>query len=370
MVKYIWQKSYWTKFTWESEKILNSLSKAKKAQGYLLGLAVFFELKEQGDILVEEAFTTSAIEGEKLDRNTIRSSVARRLGLPTAGLPNIKRNSDGLVELLIDATLNHNKPLTKERLWGWQASLFPTGFSGIYKIGVGHWREGKASMQVVSGSLGKKTVHYEAPPSEKVDEEMTRFLDWWNEPQKELDGIIRAAIAHFWFVTIHPFDDGNGRIARIITDMALSQDEKTGKRLYSLSSQIIKDKKNYYNILEMTQKGIGDITEWVNWFLEMFNRSIDNSKALVEKSMFIGKFYKHHAELNLNERQKKVVKKLLEHLPEDFSGGLTNKKYVAMTKVSPETAKRDIKGLLYKGILLPNEGRGRSTSYRLNRDLN
>ena len=369
MVKYIWQKNSWTKFIWESAKIMNPLLKAKRAQGYLFGQADFFELKEQGDILIEEAFTTSAIEGETLDRNTIRSSVAKRLGLPTAGLPNIKRNSDGLVELLIDATLNHNKPLSKERLWGWQASLFPTGFSGIRKIAVGQWRKGQAPMQVVSGSMGKEKVHYEAPPSKRVEEEMIMFLDWWNEPPIDLDGIIRAAIAHFWFVTIHPFADGNGRIARAITDMALAQDEKTSKRLYSLSSQILKDKKNYYIVLERTQKGNGDITEWINWFLEMFYKSIDSSKVLVEKSIFIGKFYSHHAELNLNERQKKVIKKLLERLPDDFSGGLTNKKYVAMTKVSSETAKRDIRDLVDKRILFPNEGRGRSTSYRLNRKI-
>ena len=369
MIKYIWQNNSWTNFTWESEKLVSSLSNAKKAQGYILGQADFFELRYLGEIIAEEAYTTSAIEGENLDKDAIRSSVAKRLGLPTAGLTKETRNSDGLVELLIDAIRGHDKRLTKERIWGWQASLFPTGFSGIHKISVGEWRKGDTPMQVISGPMGKEKVHFEAPPSTSVEKEMIKFLDWWNTPPDELDGLIRAAIAHLWFVTIHPFDDGNGRIARAITDMALAQDEKINKRLYSLSSQIIKDKKNYYDILEKTQKGQGDITEWINWFLDMFYRSIENSKSKIEKSLYIGKFYKFYAQVELNERQKKVIQRLLDCLPEDFRGGLTNKNYVAMTKISPGTAKRDLADLVNKSILIPNEGKGRSVSYRLNRKI-
>lgn len=369
MKQYIWQKKFWPTFTWKTEEIMPSLLEARKAQGYILGQANFFELKELGELIVEEAITTSAIEGEKLDKNSVRSSVARRLGLPTAGLPETDKISENLVELLIDATTNYSTKLTKERLWGWQAALFPSGYSGIHKINVGSWRKTKNPMQVISGPMGREKIHFEAPPSSQVSKEMTKFFSWWNSPEKELDGIIRAAMAHLWFVTIHPFDDGNGRVARAITDLALAQEEKQKKRLYSLSLQIVKDKKNYYQILEETQKGNGDITKWLHWFLNTFIRSINHSKALIEKSLFIGRFYKYHTETNLNERQKKVLKKLLDQLPKDFDGGLTNKKYVSITKVSSETAKRDLKDLVQKGILLLNNEKGRSTSYRLNRDI-
>lgn len=223
-------------------------------------------------------------------------------------------------------------------------------------------------MRVISGSMGKEKVHFEAPPSKEVPKEMRMFLKWFNG-DSESDGLIRAAIAHFWFITIHPFEDGNGRIARAITDMALAQDEKLSKRVYSISSQIMTDKKKYYDILEKNQKGDGDITGWLQWFLNMFIKSVENSKSLILKAIFVGDFYKFHAETIFNERQQKVIKKLLEHLPSDFTGGLTNKKYVSMTKTSPESAKRDIADLLNKRILLSNEGKGRSTSYRLNRDL-
>lgn len=365
MVKYIWQNPTWPKFSWNSNEIISLLSKAKKAQGLIIGQTQFLNLDDQADIIVEETFATSAIEGESLDRNSIRSSVAKRLGLPTAGLPEVKQNSDGVVEILMDATINHIGPLNELRLFGWQAALFPTGFSGIHKINVGKWRLGKNPMEVVSGPMGREKVHYVAPPSSQVSKDMTKFLNWWNSPPKDLDGLLRAAIAHFWFVSIHPFEDGNGRIARVITDMALAQDEKTSIRLYSLSTQIMKEKKIYYNILESTQKGKGDITEWLKWFLEMFLRSLENSKNLIEKSIFIGNFYSHFSETALNERQKKVIKKLLEHFPEGFKGGLTNQKYSSITKISSETAKRDIKDLVKKGILSRNEGGGRSISYRL-----
>jgi Fic family protein len=369
VTKYIWQNASWPKFRWDENKVTKALNNAIKSQAFILGHAHFFDIKEEAKIFIEEAFTTSAIEGEKLDRESIRSSVARRLGLEAAGLPEVKRNTDGLVEVLVDATTNFKRKLTHERLFSWQAALFPTAYSGMTKINVGSYRVGEENMQVVSGRLGKEKIHYIAPPSKKVTSEMNGFLKWWNQSDQKGEGIIRAAIAHFWFVSIHPFDDGNGRLARVITDMALAQDEKTSKRLYSLSSQILKDKKSYYDILEKSQKGNGDITEWILWFLSMFSSSIENSKSVIEKTIFITDFYKSLSNFNLNPRQIKVIKKLLDHLPEDFVGGLTNKKYLSITNVSPETAKRDLKELLDHKILLQNEGKGRSTSYRINRDL-
>lgn len=338
---------------------------ARKKQGHILGQAKFLALKEQAEILINETVATSAIEGEKLDRNSVRSSVAKRLGLPTAGLPEAARHTDGLVEMLLDATTNYSENLKQDRLWGWQAALFPTGHSGIHKIEVGNWRAGEEPMQVISGPMGKAKIHYEAPPSKKVPAEMKAFLKWWNDDSK-IDGILRAAIAHFWFVTIHPFEDGNGRVARAITDMALAQDERINMRLYSLSTQIVKERETYYSILEETQKGKGDITKWLVWFLEMFSRSIDASNVMIEKAIWMGKYFSQIESLNLNERQKKVVRKMLETWPEEFIGGLTTKKFISMTKASPATAKRDIQDLIDKKVLLQNEAKGRSTSYRLN----
>jgi Fic family protein len=370
MVKYIWQKSGWPNFTWQSDRLLNLIGEARRYQGHLIGQGDFLGLESEADMFVEEAFTTSAIEGESLDRDSIRSSVAQRLGLPTAGLPDIRNRSDGLVEVLIDATRNNQDSLTKERLFGWHAALFPTGFSGTKRILVGAWRQSTTPMQVVSGPMGRERVHYEAPPSSQLDKEMEAFLHWFNHPPENLDGLIRAAIAHLWFVTLHPFEDGNGRLSRVITDKALSQDEKSPRRLYSLSSQIIRKRNEYYNILESTQKGSFDITEWLSWFLKIFMASIDSSRGLIDKAMFISRFYQCHMDKNLNPRQQKVIKKLLEYYPTGFEGGLTNRKYVKITKTSQETAKRDLKDLVDKGLILKNEGEGRSVSYRLNQDVN
>ncbi len=369
MTKYIWKNKSWTEFTWDLEQVYQALMDAKKSQGYILAQADFFDLKELAEIITEEAVKTSSIEGEDLDRNLVRSSVARRLGLSTAGLPEVKRNTDGLVEILMDATTNNKNNLVEERLFGWHAALFPTGYSGMFKIKVADWREPGTPMEVVSGQLGKEKVYYVAPDSKDVPKEMEKFIQWWNSPPEKLDGIVRAAIAHFWFISIHPFEDGNGRLARCLTDMALAQEEKTSKRLYSLSAQIVEDKEKYYEILERTQKGSGEITGWIVWFLKMFSRSIECSKDLIEKTVFIGKFYEKISSLKLNKRQAKVIKKLVERLPEDFKGGLSNKNYVSITKTSSESAKRDLKDLLDKNILILNEGGGRSTSYRLNRDL-
>ncbi len=340
------------------------LGRARKAQGQIIAKADFIGLEEQAKILVEEAFNTSAIEGEKLDRDSIRSSVAKRLGLPFGGLPAPKRAIDGLVNVLMNATTLHEKPVTEERLFGWHSALFPTGYSGLQKIRVAGWRSGTAPMQVVSGPTGKEKVHFEAPPAERVKEEMKAFLAWWKKPPK-MDGLIRAGIAHFWFVTIHPFEDGNGRIARAITDMALAQDEKTGRRLYSLSAQINSERRDYYERLEQSQKGPCDVTEWLEWFLGLFIRSVESSQGIVERALSVAKFWKTHNQAALNARQIKAVNRLLEAGPEGFSGGMTNRKYVGLNRVSPETAKRDLHDLETRGILVRNAGGGRSISYAL-----
>jgi Fic family protein len=362
--KYIWQRQDWPRLKWQSSPLLELLGQARKEQGRVIAQADFIGLQEQAKILVEEAFTTSAIEGEKLDKDTIRSSVAKRLGLSNAGLPATERAVDGLISVLTDATSQYEKTLNEKRLFGWQAALFPTGYSGFHQIDVGKWRTSKEPMQVISGPEGRKKVHYEAPPSKNVKLEMAQFLEWWNSPPP-LDGLIRAGMAHFWFVTIHPFEDGNGRLARALTDMALAQDEKTGRRLYSLSSQINKERNDYYDILESSQKGACDITEWLEWFLGLFIRSVSASKETIDTALSIAKFWKTHSQSALNKRQLKAVNLLLEAGPGGFEGGMTNRKYVNLTKVSPETAKRDLKELEDRAILTRNEGGGRSVSYSI-----
>ena len=269
MGQYIWQKKGWPKFRWDSDALLEPLGAARKSQGKLLAEAGHLGLGTQVDVLTEEALMTAAIEGEKLNPEAERSSVARRLGLPDSGLSQAERKIDGLVEMLVDATENHKMPLTNKRLLGWHAALFPTGYSGLKQIVVGKYRTGNEPMQVVSGPMNRETVHYEAPPSSQVTAEMRRFLAWWSSSPR-LDGLLRASIAHFWFVSIHPFEDGNGRIARAVSDMALSQDEQMSQRLYSMSSQIMLEREDYYNVLENAQKGDGEVTKWLLWFLQCF----------------------------------------------------------------------------------------------------
>lgn len=361
---FIWQHKIWPKFTWDDSKIIEHLSQARKIQGKILAHAVSIGLETQAEILISDVLETSAIEGEKLDPSSIRSSVARRLGLSTAGLPSEQRNIEGLVEMLMDATVNFNKPLTAKRLKGWQAGLFPTGYSNIHKITVGDWRKSKEPMQVVSGQIGKEKVHYEAPPARIVSEEMNNFLDWYNKKNK-MDGLIRAAISHFWFVTIHPFEDGNGRIARAITDLSLAQDEKMSKRCYSLSSQISFEREGYYKILETSQKSSLDITDWIVWFLKTYIRAIENSETIIDRAILVGDFWKSHSMIDLIQRQKKVLQKMLECEPQGFVGGMTNKKYVSITRVSSASAKRDLVDLEEKGLLRRNESGGRSVSYSL-----
>lgn len=369
MVNYIWQLPSWPEFRWDNAELLRLLGITRQVQGKILAKSEYFGLGVRAEVLTQEAFTTAAIEGEMLDRESVRSSVARRLGLPTAGLPSAERHIDGLVEMLIDATRNHAKPLTASSLKGWQAALFPTGYSGMSEIVVGDWRRGTEPMQVVSGPIGKEKVHYEAPPADTIAGEVDRFLAWFQSSQDQMDGIVRAAVAHLWFVTIHPFQDGNGRIARAIADMALAQDEDMHFRLYSMSAQIRTEQGNYYDILERTQKGNGNITEWIVWFLDCLTRAVHSSESEIRKVMDKARLWENIAHFGLNERQRKVVNRLLEAGPGGFEGGMTNRKYRGMTRTTRETAKRDIGDLVTKGILKKRLGGGRSSSYDLDWSL-
>lgn len=365
--QYIWQKPDWMNFIWRSEEILNLLGKCRLVQGKLLGkvidLGLTLDAQTHAEVLAEETMKTSAIEGEKLDIRSVRSSVARQLGLPSAGLP-VDRYVDGIVAVILDATMNHDEPLAAERLFGWHAGLFPTGYSGMHKIRVGSWR-GDQPMRVVSGPVSKEKVHFLAPPAERIEGEMSQFLTWWDSSRGNMEGLIRAAVGHFWFVTIHPFEDGNGRIARALTEMALAQDDSQKHRYYSLSSQIMEERENYYDILEACQKGSSDITKWLVWFLECFSRAIDRSELILSGFIRKANFWRIHAQASLNERQRKVINKLLDSGPDGFEGGLTTRKYASMAKVSKPTAFREINRLLELGIIRQNPGKGRSVSYVL-----
>jgi Fic family protein len=372
--RYIWQFPTWPEFQWDSPVLLKPLGDCRFQQGSLLAQMreLGFEVRQQAraEVLIAEALKTSEIEGVHLNVGAVRSSVARRLGLPSAGLPEINNPlADGVVEILLDATQNHSRKLTAERLFGWHAALFPTGYSGIHKIRVAAWRDDREGpMQVVSGPMGRERVHYQAPPAERVNDEMKRFFSWWNKSRNEMDGILRAGVAHLWFVTVHPFDDGNGRIARTITDMALAQDENLATRCYSLSSQIMAERDTYYEVLEHTNKKGGDITQWLKWFLACMSRAILSSNRLLSNVMQKARFWQRNAKTDLNDRQRKALNRLLEAGPGGFEGGLTNRKYAGMTHVSRATAQRELADLVKKGILRPNPGGGRSVSYDLNWD--
>jgi Fic family protein len=284
------------------------------------------------------------------------------LGLPTAGLPAAGRHVDGLVDVLLDATLNYEQALTTDRLKSWQAALFPTGYSGLRRIRVGKWR-GTDPMQVVSGPIGREKIHFEAPPSDKIDLEMRKFISWWEKGSIQMEGLLRAGIAHFRFITIHPFEDGNGRIARALTDMSLAQDENLTPRFYSLSSRIMAEREDYYKVLETSQKGDVDITGWLEWFLGCYLRAIEDSQTLISNVLAKAEFWQRHGQTALNDRQRKVINKLLDAGPGGFAGGLTTRKYVSMAKVSRTTGFREISDMVKKGILLQNEAGGRSVSY-------
>ena len=367
-MKYVWQHTSWPDLSWKSACLLSVLGRARLAQGKLLTqLATLgFKLSREAcaDILTEEVIKTSAIEGEKLNRDSVRSSVARHLGLPAAGLPSAGRAVDGLVEALLEATQKHDKPLTAARLKRWQAGLFPTGWSGLAKIRVGQWRGPRTPMRVVSGPIGREKIHYEAPPGDRIAGEMKRFISWWKKSQQE-DGLLRSGLAHFYFITIHPFEDGNGRIARALTDMALAQDEKLSTRFYSLSSQIMEERKDYYEVLEACQKGDGDVTAWLEWYLECYTHALGKAEKLIAGVLFKAGFWRDRSQVNINERQRKVVNRLLDAGKGGFHGGLTTRKYVSMAKVSRATAFREISELLNKGFFAQNPAKGRSVSYDL-----
>lgn len=368
MNHYIWQEEKWPFFTWRSDSLLEALSRSNFKRGQLLGrvgsLGLEMGREAQVEVLAAEVLQTSAIEGQNLSPDSVRSSVARRLGLPDAGLSRQDRYTEGLVDVLLDATMNHDQPLTVQRLHGWQAALFPTGYSGLHRIVTGDFRI-EASMQVISGPIGREKVHYEAPSSSEVEKEILQFLDWWQTSLGKVDGILRAAIAGFWFVTIHPYEDGNGRLARAITDMALAQDEKQGVRCYSLSAQIMEERQGYYDILERCQKGGLDITDWLAWFLGCFERAIAGSDILIGKVLQKAGFWEQYRHVALTARQRKVINRLLDVGPGEFSGRMTTRKYAGMTKASRATSYREITDLLNKKILVQNLGKGRSVSYDL-----
>lgn len=362
---YVWERPDWPTFTWDEGRLLEPLATARLKQGRLLGRmsALGFDLRLEAQLkaLTEEVIKSSEIEGDFLDRNSVRSSMARRLGVPEAGGRPIDRRSEGIVDMMLDATGNHDAPLTAERLFGWQAALFPTGYSGMHKVGTGAWRSDESGpMQVVSGPVGRQRVHYQAPPARQITAEMQSFLGWFNQ-LSGLEGLLRAGIAHLWFVTVHPFDDGNGRVARAIADLALAQSEGSRQRFYSVSSQIRKDRSNYYDMLERTQRGTLDVTDWMVWFIDCLSRAIDGAEELSEPVLRKAGFWSRHSRTHFNERQMTVLNRILD----GFEGKLTAKKWAVIGKCSIPTAQRDINDLVVHGVLRRNPGGSKNTSYDL-----
>jgi Fic family protein len=362
---YIHERLGWPEFTWDSEALSGALVTVRHKQGRHLGKmeALGFDFRAEAGLatLTAEVVKSSAIEGENLNPDEVRSSIARKLGLGVAGLPEPGREVDGIVEMMLDATRNSGTPLSAERLFNWHAALFPTGRSGMGRITVGAWRTGEADpMQVVSGPVGKERVHFEAPQADRLEGEMESFLQWFNG-RTALDPVLKAGIAHFWFVTLHPFEDGNGRIARAITEMALSQADGTTDRYYSMSSGIEVERKEYYVQLESAQRGSLDITAWLAWFLTCLDRTIEGAGAALSSVLDKAKLWQRINTTPVNERQRKIINRMLDNL----EGHLTTSKYAKLAACSNDTALRDIDGLLERGILVRNPGGGRSTSYRL-----
>ena len=359
---YLHEKKEWWKFRYDNDKIVNLLGLVRAKQGLMLGRMTSLGFDFQDDAMLTtmslELVRSSEIEGEQLNLSEVRSSIARRLGINSAGMVPSSRYIEGVVEMLLDATQNYNEPLSDDRLFGWHNVLFPTGRSGLYAIEVGKYRTGE--MQVISGTMGKERVHYQAPKPERVAEEMTMFIKWFNE-QTELDGVLKAAIAHLWFVSIHPFDDGNGRIARAITDMQLARSENCSRRFYSMSTEIKLMQKEYYELLERTQKGDGNITEWIVWFLNCFEKALASTESILSSVLEKHKFWEQHKNVDFNERQRKIINMLFD----DFFGKLTSGKWAKIAKCSNDTALNDINDLMTKGILMKNGQGGRSTNYSL-----
>jgi Fic family protein len=363
MEKYIYQYENWTDFCWENASVSVALGNVRLLQGKILGQihSLGFSSKEEKnlEILTLDVMKSSEIEGEKLNYEQVRSSIARRLGVNTAGLVPSPRNVDGVVEMMLDATQNFTKPLTVERLLGWHAALFPTGYSGMYKIEVAKYRTGE--MQVVSGAMGKERVHYKAVPAKDVKAEMDKFLSWLNDDKVIIDSVLKSAIAHFWFVIIHPFDDGNGRIARAISDWLLARSENSSERFYSLSNQIQQKKNAYYEMLKTVQHSDGDITEWLIWFLNCLEYALLETEENMQNIVRKAEFWEKHKDAPINARQRLMINRLFD----DFFGKLTSSKWAKITKCSTDTALRDMKDLIEKGILSQGEAGGRSANYTL-----
>jgi len=362
---YIHERPGWPRFVWDGEGLAAALAAVRHRQGRHLGKmeTLGFEVRAEVSLaaLTDDVVKSSAIEGENLDPEEVRSSIARKLGLEVAGLPEPGRRVEGVVEMMLDATRDFDQPLTAERLFGWHAALFPTGRSGVRRITVGAWRTGEAGpMQVVSGPIGREKVHFQAPGAERLEGEMGRFLEWFNDPP-DIDPVLRAGVAHFWFVTIHPFDDGNGRIARAIADMALCRADGTKQRFYSMSSGIEAQRKEYYLQLESAQRGSLDITAWLAWFLACLDRTLENADQALGSVLHKAKLWQRISPNPVNARQHKVIHRMLD----DFKGHLTTSKYAKLARCSTDTALRDVRELLERGILVKNPGGGRSTSYRL-----
>ncbi len=362
---YIHEQPDWPRLHWKREALVDVLADVRYRQGRLLGRmeTLGFDLRREAVLgtLVEDVVKSSDIEGEKLDAAEVRSSIARRLGMDAGGGAQAGRDVEGIVELMLDATRRYDQPLTAARLFDWHASLFPTSRSGMRRIAVGRWRDAQADpMQVVSGPIGRERVHFEAPSAARVDAEMRAFLHWFETPA-EADPVLKAGLAHLWFVTVHPFEDGNGRIARAVADMALARSEDSSQRFYSMSAQIRAERGDYYDALERTQRGTTDVTDWITWFLACLGRSIDAAGTALAEVLAKARFWERAGGIALNERQRRVLNRVLD----GFEGKLTTSKWAKLAKCSQDTALRDIMDLVAHGLLARNPGGGRNTSYRL-----
>ena len=364
MAKYIWQHKEWPHMIWKNESLSSILAEVNLLRGKLLGRITMFGFEEQNfsmlESLTQEIVHSAKIEGENLNRDSVRSSVAIQLGLPYEGLPTPDHYTEGVVQVMMDAVQNYTTPVDAERLFSWHGALFPTGRSGLYKITVANWRQGDEAMQVVSGPLGHQKVHYEAPNSIDVPQMMEDLLLWIDE-EKNIDPLIKVAVTHLWFVTIHPFDDGNGRLCRTLTELLLSRADNTSQRYYSLSSEILNHRKAYYDHLEQAQKGNLDITLWVTWFLEILKSAIETALAKTENVVHKTQFWEKHRSITFNDRQRKVLNMLLD----GFEGKLNSSKWYKINHCSQDTANRDIKDLIEKGILQQTGEGGRSTNYEM-----
>lgn len=363
--QYIWQANDWPNWRYDLAALAGPMAEVSHAQGRLMGrLAdLGMVLRDQASLaaLTEDVVKTSEIEGEQLNTESVRSSIARRLGVDIGALAPVDRHVEGVVDMVLDAITNCQEPITRERLFGWHAALFPTGYSGLTKIKVGGWRDDATGpMQVVSGPIGRRQVHFEAPPAGCLESETNNFLNWLNETSNELP-LLKAGLGHLWFVTLHPFDDGNGRIARAMGDLLLARADGSRQRFYSLSAQIQRERNDYYDILERTQKQLLDVTEWLAWFLATLHRAVDHAHHTLDALLTRARFWQHWAPLPLNDRQVKLLNKLLD----GFEGKLTSRKWATIGKCSPDTALRDINDLLARGVLRKLDAGGRSTSYEL-----